>query len=175
MPDEGARADAHCGGCPAKPEPRLLHEEDPVPSTTRSTRHATVAAAGVSAAASWAVVTKLAGVHLDVRFPHSSVTTVALGTMIGVASVATLLGWGLLAALETKAPHARRIWITIAVVVFLMSLGLPIAFATTTAAATGLAAIHLVVASVAITGLCRAGHSDRASSSPAARDLSAAA
>lgn len=144
-------------------------------STTRSIRHATVAAAGVSAAASWAVVTQLAGVHLGVRFPHSSATTVALGTAIGAASVATLLGWGLLAALETRASHARRIWITAAVVVFLMSLGLPIAFATTTAATAGLAAIHLVVASVAITGLARAGQSHRASSSPAARDLATAA
>lgn len=161
---------------PPSRSPRLLYEEDPVLSTTRSIRHATVAAAaGVSAAASWAVVTQLAGVHLGVRFPHSSVTIVALGTTIGAASVATLLGWGLLAALEMRASHARRFWITAAVAIFLMSLGLPIAFATTTAAAAGLAAIHLVVACVAITGLARAGHSRRAVSSPPARDLAAAA
>ncbi|MCU1489516.1 MAG: hypothetical protein JWM85_921, partial [Acidimicrobiaceae bacterium] len=105
----------------------------------------------------------------------SSVATVALGTTMGAASVATLLGWGLLAALETRTSHPRRIWITAAVLAFLMSLGLPIAFATTTAAAVGLVTIHLVVASVAITGLARARQAHRASSSPAARDCAAAA
>ena len=136
--------------------------------TTRRLRHATVAATALSAAASWAVVTQVAGVHLGVRFPHSSATTVALGTIVAAAAGATLLGWGLLAVLETMTSHARRVWATVAVAVFLVSLALPIAFATTTAAAAGLAAIHLAVASVAITGLSLATSYPRRASSPAA-------
>jgi hypothetical protein len=78
---------------------------------------------------------------------------VGLGTIVTAASIATLLGWGLLAALERKSTHPRRNWVTTAVVVFLASLSLPIAFATTTFALIGLVVIHVVVAVVAVTGL----------------------
>jgi hypothetical protein len=121
--------------------------------TTRRLRHATVTATSVTAAASWAVVTHVAGVHLTVRFPHSAATTVGLGTIVPAAVAITLLGWGLLAALETRVTQPRRIWTIAAVAVLLVSLALPIAFATTTAAAVGLVAIHLAVAAVAVTGL----------------------
>ena len=135
--------------------------------TTRRLRHATVAATSVAAAASWAVVTQVAGVHLTVRFPHSAATTVGLGTIVPAAVTITLLGWGLLAALETRATQPRRIWTMAAVAVLLVSLALPIAFATTTAAAVGLVTIHLAVAAVAVTGLAWAA--------PRARMTSAAA
>jgi hypothetical protein len=87
---------------------------------------------------------------------------------VGAAAGATLLGWGLLAALETVTSHARRVWVAVAVAVFLVSLALPIAWATTTAAAVGLAVIHLAVASVAITGLTRTASHPRLASSAAA-------
>ncbi len=121
--------------------------------TTRRLRHATVAAASAAAAASWAVVTNAAGVHLTVRFPHSAATTVGLGTIVPAAVTTTLLGWGILAFLETRVTQPRKIWTIAAVGVLLMSLAIPIAFATTTAAAMGLVTIHLAVAAVAITGL----------------------
>ena len=121
--------------------------------TTRHLRHATVAATAVSAAAVWALVTQVAGVHLTIRFPHSSATTVGLGTIMAAASVAALSGWGLLTLLESKATRPRRTWLITAVLVLLASLGLPIAFATTTSAMIGLIAIHLTVVVVAVTGL----------------------
>jgi hypothetical protein len=121
--------------------------------TTRRLRHATVAATSAVATASWAVVTHLAGVHLTVRFPHSAASTVELGTIVLAAVTTTLLGWGLLAALETRIVRPQRAWTIAAAGVLLVSLALPIAFATTTAAAVGLVVIHLAVATVAVTGL----------------------
>lgn len=121
--------------------------------TTGRIRHATVAASAVSSAACWAVVAHVAGVHLSIQFPHSAISTVGVGTIVAAASVATLLGWGLLTALERRARNPRKTWITVAVVAFFASLGLPIAFATTTSAMIGLIAIHLTVVVVAATGL----------------------
>ena len=121
--------------------------------TIRRLRHATVAATAAAAAASWALVTHVAGVHLTVRFPHSAATTVGLGTIVAAATAATLLGWGLLAALETRVTQPRKTWTMAAVAVLLASLALPNAFATTTAAAVGLVTIHLAVAAVAVIGL----------------------
>jgi hypothetical protein len=43
-------------------------------STIRRNRHATVAATAATAAASWAVVTQVAGVYLGVHFPGSNAT-----------------------------------------------------------------------------------------------------
>lgn len=134
------------------PPARLLRKEIPM-LTTRQIRHATVPATVASAAAAWALATHVAGVHLSVRFPHSTVSTVGVGTIVAAASVATLFGWGLLTALEGRARNPRKIWMTAALVIFLASLGLPIAFATTTSAMIGLIAIHLTVVVVAVTGL----------------------
>jgi hypothetical protein len=122
-----------------------------------------VVCACVSAAATWAIVTQVAGVHLGVRLPRSPATTVALGTTVAAAATATLLGWGVLAALEALTRRARKMWAILAAAVSTASLALPIAWATTTAAALGLVAVHLVVASVAITGFTR-GTSPRAAS-----------
>jgi hypothetical protein len=121
--------------------------------TTRHLRHATVAASAVSAAAAWAIVSHVAEVHLSVRFPHSSSTTVGLGTIVAAASVAALLGWASLAVLEKTVRHSRRVWVLAAVGVLFASLSLPIAFATTTSALVGLVTIHLAVAAVTVTGL----------------------
>lgn len=121
--------------------------------TTRRIRHATIPVTGASGAASWAIVAHVARVHLSVRFPHSAVSTVGLGTIVAAASVTALLGWGLLTVLERRARNPRKIWLATAVLVFLASLSLPIAFATTVSATFGLIAIHFIVAVVAVTGL----------------------
>ncbi|MGA2210703.1 MAG: DUF6069 family protein [Acidimicrobiales bacterium] len=121
--------------------------------TARRLAHATVAATSIAAAASWVVITHVAGVHLTVRFPHSAATTVGLGTIMLAAVAATLLGWGLLAVLERRATQPQRVWTVAAVAVLLASMALPIAFATTTAATVGLVAIHLAVGAVAVGGL----------------------
>jgi hypothetical protein len=124
-------------------------------SIIRRNRHAAVAATVATAAVSWAVVTQVAGVHLGVQFPGSRPATVALGPAIGAAATSTLLGWAALALLETTASRPRRTWIAAAVAALVVSLSLPVAFATTASAALGLAAIHVAVAAVAITGLAR--------------------
>ncbi len=124
-------------------------------SVIRRNRHAAVAATVATAAVSWAVVTQVAGVHLGVQFPGSSPTTVALGPAIGAAATSTLLGWAVLALLETTASRPLRTWIAVAVAALVVSLSLPVAFATTASATLGLAAIHIAVAAVAITGLAR--------------------
>jgi hypothetical protein len=76
------------------------------------------------------------------------------------------LGWGLLAALETRTTQPRKVWTIAAVAVLLVSLALPLAFATTTAAAVGLVTIHLAVAAVVVSGL--AWVAPQARTSPAA-------
>jgi heme A synthase len=124
-------------------------------SIVRRNRHATVAVTAAAAAASWALVTQVAGVHLGVQFPGSSPTTVALGPAIGAAATSTLLGWATLALLEKRASRPRRTWVAVAVAALVVSLSLPVAFATTASAALGLAALHVAVAAVAITGLAR--------------------
>ncbi len=136
-------------------------------SITRRNRHAAVAATVATAAASWAVVTQVAGVHLGVHLPGASPTTVALGPAIGAAATTTVLGWGVLALLETRVSRPRRTWVALALAVLLVSLALPVAFAATTAAAAGLVAIHLAVGAVAITGLARTATEQRAEGSSA--------
>jgi hypothetical protein len=142
-------------------------------SNIRRNRHATVAAVVATAAASWAAVTQVAGVHLGVQFPGSGPTSVALGATIGAAATATVVGWAVLAVVEKRVSGPRRTWVTLAVAALAVSLGLPAAFATTTAAAIGLAAIHVAVAAVAITGLARTATTGRpaaaATSGPARR------
>ncbi len=134
-------------------------------SIIRRNRHATVAATAATAATSWAVVTQVAGVHLGVQFPSSGPTTVALGPTIGAAATITVLGWAVLALLETTASRPRRTWVAVAVAVLFVSLGVPVAFATTASAAVGLAAIHVAVAAVAITGLARTATARRVQAS----------
>jgi len=134
-------------------------------STIRRNRHAAVAATAATAAASWAVVTHVAGVHLGVQLPGSHPATVALGPAIGAAATSTLLGWATLALLETRTSRPRRTWITVAAAALLVSLSLPAAFATTASAALALAAIHLAVGAVAITGLARTATARRGQAS----------
>ena len=112
---------------------------------TRRNRHAAVAATALTATASWMLATHAAGVHLGV----------ALGATIGASATATLAGWVVLSVLEHRVDRPRRTWIGLAVGVFVVSLALPPAFAVTTAAAAAVAAIHLAVATAAITGLAR--------------------
>lgn len=162
MTEEVATPDDVGGGI-APPEAQPDSQEATV-NTIRRNRHLTVSATVAGAAASWAVVTQVAGVHLGVRFPHSAATTVALGPVIGASVTATLLGWVVLAVMEPRVANPRRNWTVVALAVAAASLALPAAFATTLAAAAGLASIHMIVAAVAITGM------RRSSPAPAAAD-----
>jgi len=135
---------------------------------TRLHRPIVVAAAAGAAAAAWAVVTRIAGVRLVVQFPHAHPSSVGLAAAAGAAAVAGIVGWVLLALLESRASRPRRTWIGAAVAGTVASLALPILFASGGAALLGLVAIHLAVATVAIAGFSRtlSKRSSRAPSNP---------
>jgi hypothetical protein len=93
--------------------------------------------------------------------PHNR----GLGPTIGAAATSALLGWATLALLETTTSRPRRTWVAVAVAALVVSLSLPVAFATTAFAALGLAALHVAVAAVAITGLARTATARRGQAS----------
>jgi hypothetical protein len=120
----------------------------------RSWARALCAAGGAAAAAiAWAVEVPLLGIRLTVRFGAMAPQTVVAGQVVGVALVAGLLGWLLLAVLDRRATRARMAWTALALLVLAVSLALPLAAATTTSAAVGLVVLHLVVGAVVIPGL----------------------
>jgi hypothetical protein len=128
----------------------------PAASATRPGRTRALSAAGgaLAAAVAWAVEVPLLGIHLNFRFGTGAVQTIAVGQVIGVSLAAALLGWLLLAGLDRRTPHARRLWTTIALVALAASLALPLA-ATTTAAVVGLVVIHLTVGAAVIPAMAR--------------------
>src|SRR5579862_975487 len=96
-----------------------------VPDIKQRRARALCAAGGALAAAlAWIVEVPLLGIHLTVRF--------GAGQILGVTVAASLLGWLLLVLLERRTPHARPLWITIALAALAASLALPLAAATTT-------------------------------------------
>jgi len=108
-----------------------------------------------TAAAAWAVVTRAAGVHLVVQFPHAHPSSVGLAAVVGAAAAAGVVGWAFLAFLEARATRPRRTWVRAAAAASVASLALPGAFASGWSATMGLVAIHLAVAAVAIFGFTR--------------------
>ena len=122
-----------------------------VPGIKQVRARALCAAGGTLAAAlAWTVEVPLLGIHLNVRFGTGHIQTIAAGQVIGVTVAAALLGWLLLALLERRASHARRIWTTIALAAVAASLALPLAAATTTSAVAALIAMHLTVGAAVI-------------------------
>ncbi len=129
-----------------------------VPHINQGRARALSAAAGALAAAlAWIVEVPLLGIHLNVRLGpghmHAAaghIETIAIGQVIGVTLAASLFGWLLLALLERRTPHARRLWTTIALAALAASLALPLTVATTTSAVTGLIVMHVTVAAVVI-------------------------
>jgi hypothetical protein len=122
-----------------------------VPDIRQGRSRALCAAGGALAAAlAWIVEVPLLGIHLNFRFGTGHVQTIPAGQVIGAAVAASLLGWLLLALLQRRTPHARRLWTTIALAALAASLALPLAAATTTSATAGLIVIHLAVGAAVI-------------------------
>jgi len=122
-----------------------------VPDIKQGRARALCTAGGALAAAlAWIVEFPLLGIHLNFRFGAGHIQTIAVGQVIGVTVAASLLGWLLLALLERRTPHARRLWTTIALAALAASLALPLAAATTTSAAAGLIVMHVTVGAVVI-------------------------
>jgi hypothetical protein len=127
-----------------------------VPDIKLGRARALCAAGGILAAAlAWTVEVPLLGIHLNFRFGAGHVQTIAVGQVIGVTVAAALLGWLLLALLERRTPHARLLWIAIALAAVAASLALPLAAATTTSAAAGLVVMHLIVGAAVIPAMAR--------------------
>src|SRR3984957_1705277 len=113
------------------------------------------AGGALTAALTWIVEVPLLGVHLNVRFGAGHVQTISIGQVIGVTVAASLFGWLVLALLERRTPRARLRWTTIALAARAASLALPLAFATTTSAVTGLIVQHATVGAAVIPALAR--------------------
>jgi Family of unknown function (DUF6069) len=121
-----------------------------------------VGAAVAAAVIIWSIA-ELAGMHLRQPTTGSgAATALNVGFVIAVSGFAALAGWALLATLEHFTARARVIWTTVAVVFLLLSLSGPF---TGNGVSTGnrllLGLIHVVVASIVITGLPRARNSTR--------------
>lgn len=126
-------------------------------SVTRPSVRSRAIAVGTSvlaALAIWVVAVPLLGVDLTV-LQGGVAQTVGAGPVIVVPLVSVLLGWGLLALLESRVRNGRTIWIGVAVALTLLSLLGPVFQAANAAAAVTLTLMHLAVAAVAIPGLAR--------------------
>ena len=114
-----------------------------------------VAAAAGAAVLAWAVAVPLLGVDLRVG-TEGAARTVGIGSVVGAAAVAGLLGWALLAILVRSVPRAETVWRAAAVAVLLLSLGGPVAMGVGTASIVVLLTLHVVVAAVLVALLPRA-------------------
>ena len=110
-----------------------------------------VVAAG-AAALVWVAATS-AGVQVEVG-SGSGTRDVGLVSVIVTALVVAVAGAGLLRVLERRTSGARRLWTTVAVVVWVVSLLGPVG-ASSVSAGLALGALHLVVGAVVIVGLRR--------------------
>lgn len=111
-----------------------------------------VAAAVLAAIVVWSVAVQLLGVDLTVRTTSGvgSTQTIGATSVLAVSLLASMLGWGLLAALERATPRAGTLWTVAATVVLLLSLAGPLTAAVTTAAALSLVLLHLSLAATLI-------------------------
>jgi hypothetical protein len=114
------------------------------------TRVLGVLGATLAAAAVWALAVPGLGVHLMTRFGSGDAQTVGLGLVLTASLMGSLAGLGLLVVLEKVTSRAVTIWTSVAVVVLLASLSLPLVAGTTTSAKGALALMHVAVASVLI-------------------------
>ncbi|RAO55418.1 hypothetical protein LUPAC06_04142 [Micromonospora saelicesensis] len=117
----------------------------PAPSPLRR-RALGVAAAVVAPLAIWAIGA-LAGVDYTVESPGQPATVIGAGAIVMIALVAALLGWAALALLERFAPRvARLVWISLAIVVTVLSFVPVLSVEATGGAKLALGATHVAVA-----------------------------
>ncbi len=124
------------------------------PPPQRQLRHRALAvtAAVLAALGMWAFAVPLLGAQLLVQTTPgtSNPQTISAGLVVAVSLLASLLGWGLLAALERLTQRAATIWTVAASVVLLLSLAGPLTAAVTTGGKLTLLLLHLGVAAVLI-------------------------
>jgi hypothetical protein len=121
-----------------------------ITARTSRTRTLTVGVAVSAAVAVWVVAAPLLGLHLIVRFGSGSPESVGIDLVIGASLIASLLGWGALALLETRTARARTIWTVLAIAVLIVSLSLPLGAGVAATTKAALALMHVAVAAVLI-------------------------
>ncbi|MGC4758150.1 DUF6069 family protein [Micromonospora trifolii] len=117
----------------------------PAPSPLRR-RALGVAAAVAAPLAVWAIGA-LAGVDYTVESPGQPATVIGAGAIVMIALGAALLGWAALALLERFASRvARPVWISLAIVVTVLSFVPVLSVEATGGAKLALGATHVAVA-----------------------------
>lgn len=139
----------------AGPAPGIPADE--LHAVPQKARLVTVALAALGAVAVWAIAEL--GLGIDLRspvFPDGSQHDVDVQRVLVVAVVGSLVGWALLAALERFTVRGPRLWVALATVALLLSLGGPFGGSgITTSNRIALAAMHVVVGGIVIGGLYR--------------------
>lgn len=122
------------------------------PSNRVRDRSLAVAGAAGMALAVWIVADAILGIDLRVSMGFSEAPAMVIGPALVAANavIASLAGWGLLAALERFTSRAAGVWTAIALVATLLSLSGPVTGGLTTATTVTLVIMHLVVAAVLI-------------------------
>lgn len=125
----------------------------PMPHTTRL-RALGVAGAVLAPVIVWAIAVPLIGVDLRaVIDPGAPAQPIGPTSILPVALVVSLLGWALLALLETRTARARTIWTATACAVLVVSLAGPLVGGATPAATLTLIAAHAALAAALIPAL----------------------
>ncbi|HEX6499907.1 MAG TPA: DUF6069 family protein [Micromonosporaceae bacterium] len=116
-----------------------------------------VAAAVVGSGVVWAIVTQVFGVDLATPAIQGAPSVpVRLLDVVFNSAVASIAGWVLLALLEKFTTRAATAWLVVALVVFVLSLSLPMLGTGATVGQRALLALfHVVVAAVLIPMLYR--------------------
>jgi len=122
------------------------------------TRLLAIAAALLLAEAVWVVAELALGLRLQAPAGPGYPEPMDIGPFtVGLASAAlALVGWGVLAVLERLTSRARRIWLVIALIALVASLGMPLSGTGVSAANRAvLVLMHLAVGGVLIPALYR--------------------
>ena len=130
----------------------------------RRQRLLTVAGGTLGALAVWAVAEWVVG--LDLRTPASSSgqqpQELNAAVVAAASAVGGLAGWGVLAALERFSLNAGRVWVAVALIALLASMGTPLSGHGVSAGdRMALIGMHLAVAAVVIPFLYRSSSSRR--------------
>jgi Family of unknown function (DUF6069) len=124
----------------------------------RRTRLLGIGAAVLVAEMVWVLAELVLGIRLQAPAGTGYPEPVDIGPLnVAVASVVlSLVGWAVLAALERLTPHARRVWLLVALVALAASLSMPLSGSGVTLANRAvLVLMHVAVAAVLMPVLYR--------------------
>src|SRR5215831_11625165 len=123
----------------------------------RLSRSMTLPAAALAVTAVWLIADTAAGIDLhQPAFGSAAPQELSVAFVASVGALAPALGWALLALLERKSSGAPRLWLRIALVALLVSLGAPLSGHGVGAGnRLALVVMHLVAAAVIIPLLYR--------------------